>query len=185
MLCSNGLPAWCHALPRACPFLFPFDARRQLFHCTAFGVLRALHRLHGQARTAPGGLCGLRDAVLLLPRARASSPQLPTLPLRGVPPERPRLSAHLSARLSAHLSARGPQDGRLEGDGRELRVGRLQRQKVRVSRNRVFDSAAKVFQLPSAPKQARRAWAAAASAAPAARAATRQRSPRWRGRRLC
>ena len=70
VLCSNGLPQWCHALPRACPFLFPFDTRRQLFHCTAFGVLRALHRLHGQ-------------------------------------------------------------DGRLEGDARELRVGRLQRQKAR------------------------------------------------------
>jgi E3 ubiquitin-protein ligase TRIP12 len=36
--------------------------------------------------------------------------------------------------------------------GRDLRVGRLQRQKVRVSRNRVLDSAAKVFTLAGANK---------------------------------
>jgi E3 ubiquitin-protein ligase TRIP12 len=34
--------------------------------------------------------------------------------------------------------------GALERDGRELRIGRLQRQKVRVSRRRILDSAVKV-----------------------------------------
>lgn len=37
--------------------------------------------------------------------------------------------------------------GALERDGRELRIGRLQRQKVRVSRRRILDSAVKVMEL--------------------------------------
>lgn len=54
------------------------------------------------------------------------------------------------------MLASPPQDTTLEGEARDLRVGRLQRQKVRVSRNRIFDSAPKVFTLPHAHKQARR-----------------------------
>lgn len=37
--------------------------------------------------------------------------------------------------------------GALERDGRELRIGRLQRQKVRVSRRRILDSAVKVMEM--------------------------------------
>ncbi|KAL0383939.1 UNVERIFIED_CONTAM: E3 ubiquitin-protein ligase UPL3 [Sesamum radiatum] len=33
-LCSGSLPSWCYQLTKACPFLFPFETRRQfLFNC--------------------------------------------------------------------------------------------------------------------------------------------------------
>ncbi|KAF9622824.1 hypothetical protein IFM89_034059 [Coptis chinensis] len=84
-LCSGSLPSWCYQLTKSCFFLFPFETRRQYFYSTAFGLSRALHRLHQQ---------------------------------QGA-------------------------DGHGSANEREVRVGRLQRQKVRVSRNRILDSAAK------------------------------------------
>ncbi|KAK4377364.1 hypothetical protein RND71_003660 [Anisodus tanguticus] len=93
-LCSGSLPSWCYQLTKACPFLFPFETRRQYFYSTAFGLSRALYRLQQQ----PGA----------------------------------------------------------EGNGstqeRAVRVGRLQRQKVRVSRNHILDSAAKVMEMYSSKK---------------------------------
>ncbi|KAI5054672.1 hypothetical protein GOP47_0029817 [Adiantum capillus-veneris] len=47
-LCSGNLPAWCHQLIQACPFLFSFESRRQYFYLTSFGLPRALHRLQQQ-----------------------------------------------------------------------------------------------------------------------------------------
>ncbi|XP_011088600.1 E3 ubiquitin-protein ligase UPL3 [Sesamum indicum] len=88
-LCSGSLPSWCYQLTKACPFLFPFETRRQYFYSTAFGLSRALYRLHQQ---------------------------------QGA-------------------------DGHGSTSEREVRVGRLQRQKVRVSRNRILDSAAKVMEM--------------------------------------
>jgi E3 ubiquitin-protein ligase TRIP12 len=44
-LCSGSLPSWCYQLTKACPFLFPFETRRQYFYSTAFGLSRALFRL--------------------------------------------------------------------------------------------------------------------------------------------
>ncbi|KAL3012530.1 hypothetical protein AAZX31_06G003300 [Glycine max] len=93
-LCSGSLPLWCCQLTKACPFLFPFDTRRQYFYSTAFGLSRALYRLQQQ---------------------------------QGA-------------------------DGHGSTTEREVRVGRLQRQKVRVSRNRVLDSAAKVMGMYSSQK---------------------------------
>ncbi|KAK1305345.1 E3 ubiquitin-protein ligase UPL3 [Acorus calamus] len=93
-LCSGSLPSWCYQLTRACPFLFPFETRRQYFYSTAFGLSRALHRLQQQ---------------------------------QGA-------------------------DGQSSTNEREVRVGRLQRQKVRVSRNRILDSAAKVMEMYSSQK---------------------------------
>ncbi|KAI3922610.1 hypothetical protein MKX01_006299 [Papaver californicum] len=93
-LCSGSLPSWCYQLTKACPFLFPFETRRQYFYSTAFGLSRALHRLQQQ---------------------------------QGA-------------------------DGNGSTNEREVRVGRLQRQKVRVSRNRVLDSAAKVMEMYSSQK---------------------------------
>jgi E3 ubiquitin-protein ligase TRIP12 len=75
-LCSGSLPPWVHHLTAACPFLFPFETRRQYFHATAFGLSRALQRLQQQQS------------------------------VDGTPVATDR-------------------------DGREVRVGRLQRQKVR------------------------------------------------------
>ncbi|KAJ1270393.1 hypothetical protein BS78_06G049000 [Paspalum vaginatum] len=92
-LCSGSLPSWCYQLTRACPFLFPFETRRQYFYSTAFGLSRALHRLQQQ-----------------------------------------------------------PTDSNNTAIEREVRVGRLQRQKVRVSRNRILDSAAKVMEMFSNQK---------------------------------
>ncbi|XP_074312940.1 E3 ubiquitin-protein ligase UPL3-like [Silene latifolia] len=85
-LCSGSLPSWCYQLTKACPFLFPFETRRQFFYSTAFGLSRALHRLQQQG-----------------------------------------------------------------ADGQGLN-GRLQRQKVRVSRSRILDSAAKVMEMYSSHK---------------------------------
>ncbi|XP_060176195.1 E3 ubiquitin-protein ligase UPL3-like [Lycium barbarum] len=93
-LCSGSLPSWCYQLTKACPFLFPFETRRQYFYSTAFGLSRALHRLHQQQGAEGNG--------------------------------------------STHERA--------------VRVGRLQRQKVRVSRNRILDSAAKVMEMYSSQK---------------------------------
>ncbi|KAJ4846178.1 E3 ubiquitin-protein ligase upl3 [Turnera subulata] len=93
-LCSGSLPAWCYQLTKACPFLFPFETRRQYFYSTAFGLSRALYRLQQQQGADGHGLV----------------------------------------------------------NEREVRVGRLQRQKVRVSRNRILDSAAKVMEMYSSQK---------------------------------
>jgi E3 ubiquitin-protein ligase TRIP12 len=93
-LCSGGWPAWCHQLTQICPFLFPFETRRQYFHSTAFGLSRALQ----------------------------------------------------------HLQQQQGADGRAARNERDLQVGRLQRQKVRVSRSRILDSAAKVMELYSGHK---------------------------------
>eukprot|EP00250_Pteridium_aquilinum_P022187 c25318_g3_i1 orf=376-6123(+) len=93
-LCSGGLPGWCSQLTKACPFLFPFETRRQYFYSTAFGLSRALQRLQQQQNA----------------------------------------------------------DNPTASNERELRIGRLQRQKVRVSRNRILDSAAKVMELYSGHK---------------------------------
>ncbi|MFS7930047.1 putative HECT domain, armadillo-like helical, HECT, E3 ligase catalytic domain-containing protein [Helianthus anomalus] len=93
-LCSGSLPSWCYQLTKACPFLFPFEIRRQYFYSTAFGLSRALNRLQQQQGTEGHG----------------------------------------------SLSER------------EFRVGRLQRQKVRVSRNRILESAAKVMEMYSSQK---------------------------------
>ncbi|XAR59835.1 Ubiquitin--protein ligase [Bertholletia excelsa] len=93
-LCSGSLPSWCYQLTKACPFLFPFETRRQHFYSTAFGLSRALNRLQQQ---------------------------------QGA-------------------------DGQGSTSERELRVGRLQRWKVRVSRNRILDSAVKVMEMYSSQK---------------------------------
>ncbi|KAK4477229.1 hypothetical protein RD792_016443 [Penstemon davidsonii] len=93
-LCSGSLPSWCYQLTKACPFLFPFETRRQYFNSTAFGLSRALNRLQQQ---------------------------------QGA-------------------------DGHGSMSEREVRVGRLQRQKVRISRNRILDSAAKVMEMYSSQK---------------------------------
>eukprot|EP00897_Mesotaenium_endlicherianum_P009531 jgi/Mesen1/8606/ME000050S08019 len=91
-LCSGGLPAWCRQLTSACPFLFPFETRRQYFNATALGLSRALQRLQQQQSAA-----------------------------------------------GAHTHT--------DRESRELRVGRLQRQKVRVSRDRILESGVKVMEL--------------------------------------
>ncbi|KAK4345454.1 hypothetical protein RND71_035630 [Anisodus tanguticus] len=93
-LCSGSLPSWCYQLTKACPFLFPFETRRQYFYSTAFGLSRALYRLQQQQGAGGNG--------------------------------------------STHERA--------------VRVGRLQRQKVRVSRNHILDSAAKVMEMYSSQK---------------------------------
>ncbi|KAL6848432.1 hypothetical protein ACP4OV_021726 [Aristida adscensionis] len=92
-LCSGSLPSWCYQMTKACPFLFPFETRRQYFYSTAFGLSRALNRLQQQ---------------------------------QG--------------------------DNHSSGGEREVRFGRLQRQKVRVSRNRILDSAAKVMEMFSSQR---------------------------------
>ncbi|GAB2291950.1 E3 ubiquitin-protein ligase upl3 [Dionaea muscipula] len=93
-LCSGSLPSWCYQLTKACPFLFPFETRRQFFYSTAFGLSRALYRLQQQ---------------------------------QGA-------------------------DGQGTANDREGRLGRLQRQKVRVSRYRILDSAVKVMEMYSSQK---------------------------------
>ncbi|KAK4405347.1 E3 ubiquitin-protein ligase UPL3 [Sesamum angolense] len=97
-LCSGSLPSWCYQLTKACPFLFPFETRRQYFYSTALGLSRALYRLQ-QQQGADG---------------QGSTSEI---------------------------------EGRLEG-----RFGILQRQKVRVSRNWILDSAAKVMEMYSSKK---------------------------------
>ncbi|XP_050366026.1 E3 ubiquitin-protein ligase UPL3 isoform X2 [Argentina anserina] len=92
-LCSGSLPLWCYQLTKACPFLFPFETRRQYFYSTAFGLSRALNRLQQQQGADGHG-----------------------------------------------------------SNEREVRVGRIQRQKVRVSRNRILDSAAKVMEMYASQK---------------------------------
>lgn len=75
-ICGADLPAWCAALVFDYKFMLPFALRSRYFHCTAFGLARALQHLQ-QQQAAEGAA--------------------------AQPPDR---------------------------DGRELRVGRIQRQKV-------------------------------------------------------
>ncbi|KAG0473152.1 hypothetical protein HPP92_015009 [Vanilla planifolia] len=93
-LCSGSLPSWCYQLTKACPFIFPFETRRQYFYSTAFGLSRALHRLQQQQNAENSSVV----------------------------------------------------------NERVVRVGRLQRQKVRVSRNRILESAIKVMEMYSSQK---------------------------------
>ena len=57
------------------------------------------------------------------------------------------------ARMLHHLHGDGSESGAvtIEG-GREIRIGRLQRQKVRVSRGKILESAKKVFAIPNTLK---------------------------------
>jgi len=86
---SGGLPSWCNQLTKACPFLFPFETRRQYFYSASFGLSRALQRLQQQQSAE-------------------------------------------NSNLNNNL---------------EVRVGRVQRQKVRVYRHRILDSAMKVMEM--------------------------------------
>lgn len=86
---SGGLPSWCHQLTKACPFLFPFETRRQYFYSVSFGLSRALQRLQQQQSAE-------------------------------------------NSNLNSNI---------------EVRVGRVQRQKVRVDRLRILDSAMKVMEM--------------------------------------
>ncbi|XP_073012311.1 E3 ubiquitin-protein ligase UPL3-like isoform X2 [Typha latifolia] len=49
-LCTGFLPPWCNQLVKACPFLFPFETRRQYFYSTTFGLTHAWHHLRRQKR---------------------------------------------------------------------------------------------------------------------------------------
>eukprot|EP00049_Salpingoeca_infusionum_P023060 m.10178 g.10178 ORF g.10178 m.10178 type:complete len:2070 (+) comp5531_c0_seq1:203-6412(+) len=51
-LATLALPPWCEALPKSCPALFPFETRRHLFSCTAFGVSRAVVWIQDRADAA-------------------------------------------------------------------------------------------------------------------------------------
>lgn len=53
-ICGGTLPAWCRELVLSCKFLFPFELRRRYFHCTSFGIGRALQHLQS-LQTAEGG----------------------------------------------------------------------------------------------------------------------------------
>jgi E3 ubiquitin-protein ligase TRIP12 len=83
------MPPWCQELTKACPFLFPFETRRQYFYSTALGLSRALQYFQQQQS--------------------AENPNL------------------------------------VNNRGRN--VVRLERQKVRVSRRRILDSAVKVMEM--------------------------------------
>jgi len=96
-LCSRSFPSWCATLVNAYPFLFSFATRRLFLHSTAFGLSRALQRLHAHAHEASSS------------------------------------------------SASSGAESRLES-----RLGRLPRQKVRISRSRLLDSAVRVMELYAA-----------------------------------
>ena len=53
-ICGGTLPVWCRELVLSCKFLFPFELRRRYFHCTSFGIGRALQHLQS-LQTAEGG----------------------------------------------------------------------------------------------------------------------------------
>ncbi|KAE8267976.1 hypothetical protein A4X09_0g4365 [Tilletia walkeri] len=91
IVASSCLPGWCMDLPRAFPFLFPFETRYSYLQSTSFGYARLLTKWQSQhSRTQDSG------------------------------------------------SRRDESFGFLS---------RLQRQKVRISRSRLFESAMKVFEL--------------------------------------
>jgi E3 ubiquitin-protein ligase TRIP12 len=57
------------------------------------------------------------------------------------------------SRTLHHLHGNGSDSGAVTTDGgREIRIGRLQRQKVRVNRGQIFESAKKVFDIPNTLK---------------------------------
>ena len=52
-MCGGDLPDWCSELVVNYKFLFPFPLRQHYFHCTAFGMGRAVQHL--QAMQAAEG----------------------------------------------------------------------------------------------------------------------------------
>lgn len=89
-VCTGSIPAWCSQLVAACPFLFPYGARRVLHQSCNLGLSRALH--------------------------------------------------HVQQRTLATQSQEAQR--RLEG---EIAVANLPRQKVRISRQQLLESAVKVM----------------------------------------
>jgi E3 ubiquitin-protein ligase TRIP12 len=59
-ICGGALPPWCSQLVHSARFLFPFEARRRFFHCTSFGLPRALHYLQ-QVHAAEHGPSNAAD----------------------------------------------------------------------------------------------------------------------------
>eukprot|EP00252_Welwitschia_mirabilis_P001954 TRINITY_DN11917_c0_g1_i1.p1 TRINITY_DN11917_c0_g1~~TRINITY_DN11917_c0_g1_i1.p1 ORF type:complete len:1272 (-),score=268.49 TRINITY_DN11917_c0_g1_i1:159-3632(-) len=51
-LCTKSIPSWCQELPKACPFLFPFDIRRKYFIATSLGSNNSVYNL---VRQVSGG----------------------------------------------------------------------------------------------------------------------------------
>ncbi|BFZ56712.1 Ubiquitin fusion degradation protein 4 [Savitreella phatthalungensis] len=88
IVASSALPRWAEELPRAYPFLFPFESRYLFLQSTSFGYSRSMSR----------------------------------------------------------WQQRQPKTGRGGDDARAF-LGRLQRQKVRISRSRMLESAVKVMEL--------------------------------------
>ena len=96
-MCGGDLPEWCSELVVDYKFLFPFPLRQHYFHCTAFGMGRAVQHLqHMQAAEGAASPAADREArELRLGRmsrqkvcgappphlCRAVSPLLPMLPL--------------------------------------------------------------------------------------------------------
>lgn len=59
-ICGSDLPGWCAALVFGYKFTLPFALRSRYFHCTAFGLARALQHLQ-QQQAADGAAQQLPD----------------------------------------------------------------------------------------------------------------------------
>ena len=62
-MCGGDLPDWCSELVVDYKFLFPFPLRQHYFHCTAFGMGRAVQHLqHMQAAEGAASPAADREA---------------------------------------------------------------------------------------------------------------------------
>lgn len=62
-MCGGDLPEWCSELVVDYKFLFPFPLRQHYFHCTAFGMGRAVQHLqHMQAAEGAAAPAADREA---------------------------------------------------------------------------------------------------------------------------
>ena len=78
MLCTGSLPAWVGEVVRACPFLFPLEARDFYTSVTALGVSRALHAMQRlQARAADPAAPDVRIGRIQRDKIRVPPPPPP------------------------------------------------------------------------------------------------------------
>ena len=132
-VCSTELPIWCNYLVCRYPFLFSFDSRKQFFTSTSLGIARGLHCLQENLFSQLSNdhfFSSLHSTSSNSLHSSSSSVDTSSAPSSPSPS---------SSRRSDNQSN--------QQQAQQFRIGRIQRQKVRVSRNQILQCACKVIEL--------------------------------------
>lgn len=124
IVASSCLPSWAHDLARSFPFLFPFETRYLYLQSTSFGYSRLMTVSRSNELSV---FAGIMEVALDIN-------DLSYFPVCLTSPQR-----------WQNQQSRNAQDNRR--DDSQPFLGRIQRQKVRISRSRMLESAVKVLEL--------------------------------------